>query len=649
MGRVTPSIVRTLGTLGMVAGLCAASPASAQSWEAGALQPLPVPPDLSAIHSAGAGAFNGTSGFVVAGPEGVALMGSDGAIRAVSEPDQTGTIADMTVEDLDGDGSLEIVVCTDAGVKSLRVIEPEDGPGRFAEPNVLTDQACAEVVGLPGVGTYGSLVTRTDAGEVTIWTPGPDGMQTQLFAGADAVALTSTTGRFAARMADGSVKTGPEPADLEVEEGLAAIAADGDGWALAYGGDEARLVLADGTLVPLPAAPVSMERVDLGAGEMPDLLVRLDDGGLALRLDDGAPGVVSSLREAGFDTASSAVVAVGDLDDDGCSELLGFAADASEALRIGGTCNGAATAGLTRPDNAAPPPGRAGQLTLGERWAQLTATEGQLMELQLVDGVNGWTRFAARGGPDGFSLTSSGTLSFKPVAKQVGLWRVAVLVSDGEEERWTGIVLRVEAAPEGSKLPESGDKPLAVAVDDPATDLDGDPDDDGLVSRADSDVVLEPREIKDPTFFTMRECLVGVGVAAGVSKNAQSSWSNVGLPDAVPSASPAVTMVCAGGAEKVRWFIGADSAPTFFYLARNGRQNHVLAGTLGVEWAPGKFRIGPYVNAGLVVLGFGLRTVVVPFETKQGNVHGLELRLTAYPTNLSGQGILAYTWEFGNF
>ena len=140
-----------------------------------------------------------------------------------------------------------------------------------------------------------------------------------------------------------------------------------------------------------------------------------------------------------------------------------------------------------------------------------------------------------------------------------------------------------------------------------------------------------------------------LGVAGGVSKNAQTSWSSVGLPDAVPSASPAVTMVCAGGAEKVRWFIGADSAPTFFYLARNGRQNHVLAATLGVEWAPGKFRIGPYVNAGLVVFGFGLRTVVVPFETKRGDVHGLELRVTGYPVNLSGQAILAYTWEFGNF
>ncbi|MEZ4319224.1 MAG: hypothetical protein R3F61_17055 [Myxococcota bacterium] len=598
----------------LVPGLASAGP-----WEPGELRPVAVEGTILAVS---AGSLGGQPSIALAGPGGIRVLGADGAERARATRD----VADLVIEDLDTDGSPELVVCGPDGLNVLRVVDVPEGAEKgdafgFGEPISLSTEPCRAVAALKG-DLYASLVTLSGT-KTRIWTPGGDGLVGADFAGPAKPRMLATTGGrlavvgSAAEGAADAMITGPEPAPVALAEGsVSAIGPDGPGWAVAYGGEAPRLVMADGTEVPLPAEARTIERLALGGPN--DLVVGLGGRSVALRVGDAA------LEVTELPVASDLLTAA-DLDGDGCADLVAVAADGSEGTVVTGVCDASP---LAVPVGEEPPVSAdADTLVVGERWAQLDVKAGVRAERRLVDGMNGWTHFASRGGPTGFSLTEDGGLSYKAVPTQVGLWRVAVLVSDGTQERWTGIVVKV--------VP--GDAPAVAAVPEP------EPEPEAVVAE----VEAEPNAFREPGFFTIRECLVSAGVAGGLSKNGQSSWSNVGLPDAVPSASPAVALGCAGGGKKAGWFLGADSAPTFFYLSKAGRQNHVLAGTLGFEVRPGPVRIGPFVNAGLVLFGVGLRAAVLPFEKKTGGKHGFEMRVTGYPPYLSGQLMLAYTWEFG--
>jgi len=602
---------RCVGLILLTASLV--SPAHAAPWQSGELRPLPVE---GPVHTVAISNWAGEAAVIVAGPESVTVFGTDGAVVATADS----STSSLVIEDLDTDGTPEVIACGPAG---LEVLRPGD-EGGLGESISLSTEPCEQVVALQG-DLYASLVTLGE-GKVRVLTPGGDGLVAAEFAGPTNPSVLVATGSRFAVIGD-TVVTGPEPHTLEVESGVVAMGPDGDSWLVGFGGDSPRLVLADGTELPLPSAPTWVRRASLAQPD--DLLVGLGSNQVAMRLDGEPLEVVELL-------VSAEVFGLGDLDGDGCTDLVTSSADGTEAAISMGSCGVAAPLAVPVDEPAPPPvesdpPVDSAGLELGEEWALLELVAEVPVERQLVDAVHGWDRFGQRGGPKGLHLSEAGLLSFTPTQSQVGLWRVSIVIAEGSEERWTGLVMRVRATEDSV----GGGSILAV-------------------DRRKPPIVLEPEEEpragrREPSRLSIRECRVSVGVAAGLSRNAQSSWTNVGLPSAVVSGSPEVALVCAGGGTKVRWFVGADSAPTFFYISPSGRRNHVLAATLGVEWNPGPVRIGAFGNLGFVVAGVGLRAVWLPITTQSGAKQGLEARFTAYPMNLAGQVMLGYTWEFGAF
>jgi hypothetical protein len=286
-----------------------------------------------------------------------------------------------------------------------------------------------------------------------------------------------------------------------------------------------------------------------------------------------------------------------DVDGDDCNDLVGIGADLA---LVRGTCT------------VEPLP----VLPLGEVWSTLSLEVRDTVTVQLADPLDPGASFTKTAGPSNATLTPDGVLNFTAGPSQEGVWRMAIRVQSGEDDRFTGVVLRVT-------------NPNKVVVPAPK-------------------VNIAPFERSPPTGpFAVRQCFVSVGIEAGLSANRRTEWSAVGLPDTVPSGSPAVAVSCSGGGKKVRWFFGVDSAPAFFYLGSTGRMAHLLGTTLGVELHTPTVRVGPLVNGGLLLFGVGARAQILPFQTKRGARHGVEVRAMVYPPNVAASVMLGYALEFG--
>jgi hypothetical protein len=128
----------------------------------------------------------------------------------------------------------------------------------------------------------------------------------------------------------------------------------------------------------------------------------------------------------------------------------------------------------------------------------------------------------------------------------------------------------------------------------------------------------------------------GFGLAAGR-----------GLADAeVPiTLSPIASGGIERGAGRVRSFIGADSAPLFIFQQSGTPFIHLAMGSAGFTVGSDRFRMGPFVSAGLIGAAVGARAVLTPFESRIGKLSGLEARLTWFAPYVA-HASLAYVNAF---
>lgn len=109
--------------------------------------------------------------------------------------------------------------------------------------------------------------------------------------------------------------------------------------------------------------------------------------------------------------------------------------------------------------------------------------------------------------------------------------------------------------------------------------------------------------------------------------------------------SPIATGGIERGANRVRSYFGADSAPLFIFQQLDNQFIHLAMGTVGVTLGSDRLRIGPFVSAGLIGAAVGVRAVVTPFESRIGKLSGLEARLT-YFAPYTAHASLAYVNAF---
>jgi hypothetical protein len=148
---------------------------------------------------------------------------------------------------------------------------------------------------------------------------------------------------------------------------------------------------------------------------------------------------------------------------------------------------------------------------------------------------------------------------------------------------------------------------------------------------------------------TIRGCAIGAGAAVGAT-DAATSWALLGR-SVYWSGSPALSFSCEGGkAQSIWWFAGIDTAPLFVYLLNDFEMRHGLASTVGLGWGSNGFKIGAYGTVGLIILGIGLRAMMLPIKNRKGARQGFDLRLTWFPSEtFAGQAMLMYTVQLGKY
>ena len=96
------------------------------------------------------------------------------------------------------------------------------------------------------------------------------------------------------------------------------------------------------------------------------------------------------------------------------------------------------------------------------------------------------------------------------------------------------------------------------------------------------------------------------------------------------------------------WHFGLDSAPLFMVLGRQHVTWHLAMATAGLSAGNPHLRTGPFLTGGLMGAGAGVRTVWTPFETRTGQLYGLEMRMTfssGVGEDLTLQGVRQPTGE----
>jgi hypothetical protein len=92
-----------------------------------------------------------------------------------------------------------------------------------------------------------------------------------------------------------------------------------------------------------------------------------------------------------------------------------------------------------------------------------------------------------------------------------------------------------------------------------------------------------------------------------------------------------------GGA---RVYFAGRTAPTFLWVAGNEAIGGELAfADLGFTVGSERMRMGAFGTAGLLGAGAGVRAVFTPFDTKKGDLRGLEARLTVFAPRAGNFGL----------
>ncbi|MBT3220451.1 MAG: hypothetical protein HN348_15300 [Proteobacteria bacterium] len=149
---------------------------------------------------------------------------------------------------------------------------------------------------------------------------------------------------------------------------------------------------------------------------------------------------------------------------------------------------------------------------------------------------------------------------------------------------------------------------------------------------------------KEQGLFFCRRLAGAIGGSVGASYI-------VGEEETQWSGSFAVSVQCEAGKGSLSPFYAINTAPLFHYQFPNWAMpnehpiHHMGSLSTGVMVGSDSFRAGPFVTGGVWTLGGGLRAVITPFAVKNTH-HGLELRAKyLYPSMAAAEGMLLYhTW-----
>ena len=77
---------------------------------------------------------------------------------------------------------------------------------------------------------------------------------------------------------------------------------------------------------------------------------------------------------------------------------------------------------------------------------------------------------------------------------------------------------------------------------------------------------------------------------------------------------------------------------------------HGLSATIGVGYGTNGFKVGAYGTVGLIILGLGVRAMIMPFKTRKGLRHGFDIRATWFPAeSFAGQAMAMYAIQLGRY
>ena len=612
----------------VVAGLAGSASAAAWNPDSAKTFELPEVPARAEVAD-----LNGGLAIVATAPSGTWVLHPQTGRILASAP-RGGN--DLALADINGDKWIDILLCADDGIWQIPLVSTGLGA-----PVRLASQRCGEfelVEKTEGLG----LVSASD--QAYVWSFSPEGKLSkpevigERLAGAPLVAgrgaRFAVMGRDDQRVLENS-EFGRSSFATGGRVGGLAAGERGWSWTLPEAG-----VVTDVTRrrVQVAPNPGSLASGDLDGDGVLELLVEHSSIGflgiIAADKDEErlvrVPGAPRNIQ-------------VVDIDGDRCGELVYVQPGLSSVTVVPGVCPapeatapvGPATPTgpvVTEPASQLPEVVTA-ELDVNSDWQRISVYVGQKLELILRDPQKAANSFAGRGGPRGLVVRPDGKVTYTARADHIGRWRVSVRMWGGPSfVRRGGFELAVRPTPAGGVSgaePESSKPP--VTAPDPTT----------FKERP------RPPASRSQGFFSVRSCMVGVGVTAGATDTSRS-WSYIGTNVKV-SASPALSFSCEGGNDrKLWWFAGVDSAPFFFYLVDDATMRHGAAATMGVGYGDEKLRVGGFGTAGLVMAGLGARMVYMPFQTRSGLRHGLDVRATWFPADaMAAQGMILWSFRLG--
>ena len=353
------------------------------------------------------------------------------------------------------------------------------------------------------------------------------------------------------------------------------------------------------------------------------------------------------LLPAGLDLPVPERLAVSDLDDDGCAELL-FVAQGTAAVATG-RCRPPAPSDPPEPvahvpssdpfpdavplvDDGRFPPA---EWTQGERigldelppspdhvdlasasaWEVVPVFVGS--DVQLTVSFDG-RRWAGRavGGPPSLEVVHGRILHLQPTERDIGRWPVSLKRTTGG---WTGLLIEVWPRPRpGEPLPAVFD-PVGPAV----------------AGRGPEGMAAEEPSAREEQGrpWTIRRCGAGAGVATGRVERGPRD----GRAGSRSRFSPAVALACE--LEGLRWlapWVGVDAAPWFRYYSTPDVRAHVAAASLGLGVGDERLRLGPHGSLGLTTAGLGGRLSAWPSR----GPWGVDARATWLVPTRGGQALV---------
>ncbi|MBW2257795.1 MAG: hypothetical protein JRI25_24780, partial [Deltaproteobacteria bacterium] len=332
----------------------------------------------------------------------------------------------VALEDHDGDGRTDLLLCNASGLSILPGTDEGFGPARS-----LTKEPCAAFATYDrGDGSTG-MVTASEL--LALWRVGDDGalsgpsrFGTRL-EGAPVVVSEGT--RFAVFGRGGTqvVERSEWGRSVYNARGpIGGLAMGPRSWAWTQPADA---VVEDVTRRRVPVAPEPglLRSADLDGDGTLELLV-VHPGQLGVLAGDSE--ALHPLPEGTLD------LLVVDLEGDQCRDVVITQAEALQVLR--GRCGAVpeATVVVSQPATGGEGPSGAASavpLVLEGDGLRVDVVAGETIWLRLVDPAGAATRFAARGGPPGLVVDAFGVARYTAAMEDVGEWVVSVRMWGGSE------------------------------------------------------------------------------------------------------------------------------------------------------------------------------------------------------------------------